>query len=284
MPNASLRRFYLRKPDLDTVFTAFTLEWQEGDKVHLVAETAPAAALADPEIFCLECGGAGEVALGNFDHHNTPLSLPPACLQALHWREPDDPLLWDWGEYVAAVDLGRGRGNGLSGWTLSQLYSGLRLTVPDPVAQLTAGVQLLRTILKLRLTPQEPLPLLPAWEPYRQAKRDLWERLAALLPQAVYFETKAGRRGGLLAAPYPGVHGLLRRQGCDITVALGLPANGGRHLTIASQGVDLRPLLQQLQRLEPGWGGPAHSTILAAPTAGSALDPTRLLNLIQEYL
>lgn len=278
------RRYFIRKPDLDTVYTAFLLGWRPGAVVRRVPGQAPPEILADPGVYCLECGGAGQMALGNFDHHNTPLALPPACLQALHWREPDDPLVWEWGAYVAAVDLGRsGRGR-LPGWSLSQLYSGLRLTVPDPLVQLAAGVDLLQTIVHLRLRPTEPLPLLPGWEPYRQAKQHLWDRLAALLPQAVYFTTQAGRRGGYLAAPYPGVHGLLRRQGCQITVAQGLGQSHGPSITIASQGADLRPLLAHLRRLEPGWGGPAHGTIVAAPTTGSRLPQLTLLNLIREFL
>ena len=278
------QRFILRKPDLDTVYTAFLLGCREEDEVLLVPGEAPPEPLADPKVFCIECGGSGQIEKGNFDHHNTPVSLPPACLQALHWREPDDPLLWDWAEYVAAVDVGKDPGRPGPGWSLSQLFSGLRWCRRAPLDQFWAGLQLCRTILAHRLAPGQPLPLLPEWEDYRQAKTRLAQELADFLPQAVFFTTRGGLAAGYLAAPVPGVHGLLRRCGCQISIAQGLPGSDGPIVTIASRGLNLRPLLAILQELEPGWGGPAHGTIIAAPTTGSALTPAHLLNVVQEYL
>jgi len=271
---------YIRKPDLDTVFTAFLLDWRERDEVRLVHGQAPAGALANPDIFCIECGGAGQIALGNFDHHNTPLSLPPACLQALHWQEPADPLLWEWAEYVAAVDVGRPLPVRPDGWTLSKLFSGLRLNIPAPLAQFRAGIKLCRQVTVLGCRPGEPLPLRPEWEPYRQAKERLCLKLERYACRTVFFRTHQGRLGGFLETSLPGVHGLLRRLGCQVSIAQGISQTGTPVVTIASQEVDLRPFLAHLNHLELGWGGPSHGQIIASPPAGSNLLKDQLLALI----
>ncbi len=270
-------KYIIHKPDLDTVFTAFLLGWRQGDAVRQVSGQAPPEILADPGVYCLECGGSGQLELGNFDHHNTTLSLPPACLQALHWREPADPALWDWAEYVAAVDLGRGCLFQGRGWSLSALFSGLRLIVSDPLAQFRAGVELCRTVVGLSLSPWQPLPLLPEWEGFRQAKLKLYRDLDSYACQVEFFSTKSGLWGGYLEAPLPGVHGLLKRLGCEVSVAAGLSK-----VTIACHSNKLENLRDSLNRSEPGWGGPAHGKIIGGPYLGSRLSKDKLISIIRE--
>jgi hypothetical protein len=38
-----------------------------------------------------------------------------------------------------------------------------------------------------------------------------------------------------------------------------------------------------LNALEPGWGGPAHGTIIASPRTGSSLEPTIVKRLVREH-
>lgn len=165
-------KFLIQKSDLDTVLTGLLLGWQDAAQTEVVADQAPAVFLADPTVYCIECGGSGQVARRNFDHHDTVAPLPPACVQAYCWMGYNDPAFWSLVRYVAAVDLGQQDSlperDGLS---LSGLFSGLLMVHGGMLDRFTACCQVLRTILHRPIDPWGVMPRLPAWEDYREAKR-----------------------------------------------------------------------------------------------------------------
>jgi len=276
---------YFQKPDMDTVLTALILGWQERDGAIHVPDKAPPYALKDPLVYCIECGGAGETHLGNFDHHDTNVSLPAACIQACVFRHCSDPRLLDLAGYVDLVDTGgQMPARKMSGHSLSGVYSGMRQIVDGAVAQFTAGVAIFRTVLKYQIDPWQVMPCLPEWATYMEAKERHRLYLFDYENSIIQFTTKAGLTGGFLSCPLPGAHGFLRKMGCRITIASGLRQSGGNMCTIAGERGSMDGLLAALNLMEPGWGGPAGGGIIGSPRIGSALKPDILIDVVKEVM
>ena len=83
---AKFRSVRVGKIDLDTCGAALLLGvTREHEVVWLRSAQASQEELSDPSILCVEVGGSGRVAEGNFDHHGAGSEgLPSATLQA--WR------------------------------------------------------------------------------------------------------------------------------------------------------------------------------------------------------
>jgi len=135
-----------------------------------------------------------------------------------------------------------------------------------------------------RLTCREgPLLILPEWEAYLQARAQAIAQLAAALHIARRFSTASGRAAGYLETDVPGALGALYSLGCEVAVACS--TRPFRKYTVASQAVQLDRLREALVALEPGWGGPAHGTILGSPRGrASSLDPETVLDLVRRLV
>jgi len=72
----------IQQADLDTSLTALILGVSPDDEVVAVQAKAAPEDLAHRDVLCIECGGSGQTDLNNFDHHDSAVSLPPACRQA----------------------------------------------------------------------------------------------------------------------------------------------------------------------------------------------------------
>ncbi len=287
----------IRQADLDTVVAGYVLGASPDSEVTWVPGEASAEDLADPSVLCLECGGAGDTVRGNFDHHGTAAALAPACAQALATRSGADPKLaalvaatFDprpstrdlsgadpklaaLVAYAAAVDEGRALPRVRRWPDLSHLHSGVRLCHADQAEAFRQGLRLVAAVHRGGLPPWGPLPWRPEWAEYRAAKAVNRAALAGLGERARVFRTRLGRLAGWLEAPVPGVHGVLRSLGCEIGVAAAPPdpATGRRRMTIASPSLRVDGWLPVLAAREPGWGGPAHGTIVGSPWGGSRL-------------
>jgi hypothetical protein len=78
-----------------------------------------------------------------------------------------------------------------------------------------------------------------------------------------------------------GAVGALYRQGADIAVvARPLESEGTWKYTIASRGPRVDGMLDALNRLEPGWGGPSHGTIIGSPWQGSRLTFAQVRSIV----
>jgi hypothetical protein len=281
----------IQQVDMDTALTAFIREVTPADEIVAVKEQASPEDLADPSVLCIEAGGSGQVERNNFDHHNTELPLPPACRQALEASGREDPALRRLVDYVAAIDAAGpqvlGPAPGFP--TLSDVFSGMRLSIKDPVEQLKAGLTIFATVLREGLDPFGVMPEKPEWKNWIEAKRREDEGLAKARADAEVFVSHSGRKVGFLQTEYFGALGVLYELGCEVAIAYNprfTPPSGGDPIlkyTIGGNGVRVDHLLPVLNALEPGWGGPAHGTIIASPRTGSRLDPETVKQLVREH-
>lgn len=297
------RRVVVQKVDLDTALTALLLGVSSQDEIVRVRDQAAPEDLRDPAVLCIECGGSGQVHLGNFDHHNTEEDLPPACVQAYRagFRPPcDDEALERLVAYVALLDtqgpealrlrteteeVREGEGTFP---TLSDVFAGMLLGVPGSRTreQLLRGIEILQTVLERGLDPFGRMPSLEEWREYIEAKRRNDEAVREAVAGAKLFRTKRGRRAGFVETEVFGAIGALYERGCEIAVAYA-PRFGDPPVpkyTIAGNGVRVDSLLPLLNGREPGWGGPAHGTIIGSPRTGSHLPPEEVLALVKEHL
>lgn len=276
--------YYFHKPDMDTVLTALILGWQRGDALICVPCQAPSWALSDPRRRCIECGGSGQAHLGNYDHHG-PSALPPACLQAFHAMRYRNPVLRQLAQYVAAVDTGNAQPlRTQAGFTLSNIFSGLRLTHKTEREQFRAGIALFEKVLELKINPWGSMPALAEWTRYREAKNHARADLCACGSRVVCFTTNTGLTGGFLECKLPGVHGFLRSLGCRVSVAAGLQSHGVRLVTIAGVDLALNGLSRALNAVEPGWSGQAAAYIIGSPRAGTRIAASDLIDIIRKIL
>lgn len=305
-----------RKVDLDLALTALLLGVSGEDEIVVVRDKAEEGDLLDPNVICIECGGSGEVQRGNFDHHDTSANLPPACMQAFDLLfegksgGPSSALGLGLGksakeqgafadrvrrlvEYVSLLDTSGPQGlkeRGMSPEdafpTLSYVFSGMLLVVKDPVEQLFKGMEILRKVLELGVDPFGPLPAVPEWEGYIRARRKNDEELSAALARAEFFQTERGLRAGFLETEAVGALGALYRAGCQVAIVYS-PNFGDPPVakyTIGGNGLRVDALKAVLDGIEPGWGGPAHGTILGSPRSGSKLRPEEVKELVRRNL
>jgi hypothetical protein len=271
---------------MDTVLTALILGCRKTDEILWVEDQASKEYLEDPSIYCIECGGSGQVELGNFDHHNINLDLPPACVQAFLHCEINDPPLETMVRYVAGVDSGERLQGDYKHFGLSSLYSGMRLVHQNFLEQFWAGLEMFQNFLISEINPAGPIPFLSKWQSYREAKERQHKDLKKDIQRAEIFMTRSGIKGGFLESHYPGIHGLLRNLGCHITIASGLQ-NGDQckqFYTISGFRLNLFPLIEKIEKYEQGWGGHTQGGIIGSPRAGTRLKKDQLIKIVSEEL
>ncbi|MFQ5741773.1 MAG: hypothetical protein ACE5JX_22475 [Acidobacteriota bacterium] len=275
-------RVVFQQADLDTCLGAAILGIGAEDQILWRRTGATAAELADPSVVCLEAGGSGRTDLNNFDHHDTPQALEPACVQAFEWRGRPSiyARLVDYGRLVDTA--GPLPDNGFP--SVSHLISGVRFVhAAQPEKQFLESASVLARIAELGLDPFQPLPANREWEPYLLEKRRRMEELPAALAGAE-LEDHAGLRIAFLATDVIGAPGALYRGGADVAVVFnpryGIPPLG--KFTIGGNGVRVDILLPLLNAVDPGWGGPAHGTIIGSPHAGTSLSFSDLRRIVIE--
>lgn len=170
--------------------------------------------------------------------------------------------------------------------TLSDVFSGMLLCTKAPKEQLLLGISIFWALFEHNLHPFGVMPELPEWEEYIEAKRRHKEAVAKALGRAEFFMTRSGRRAAYIMAEEIGVVSALYSQGAEVVIAF-CPRYGdppGPKFTIAGHGVRVDHLLPYLSALEPGWGGPAHGTILGSLRTGTNLTPQEIISLVREHL
>lgn len=275
------------KPDLDTVLAAWLLTRRHGvcrpGLLLALPGEASAALLDEPRVLCLECGGSGRVADGNFDHHGEDV-LPCAAEQA--WRAVGGPsasaALVD---YVAHVDRGDPLPPAPGALPLSALFSGMLLCRRGPCRRFRAGLALVERVFSAGLSPLDVRPLLrdPLLSSYAAARAAARQALERLGEEAT--SLRLGRwRFMALVADLPGVHGLLRRRGADISLA-GCGSPRRWTLSVRQELHWLIPaVLPLLAAREPGWGGPAGGGIIGSPRSGSRLSQEEVAACVRQAL
>jgi len=283
-------RVVIQQVDMDTCLTAMIRGVSGDDDIAVVRGEAASADLSDPSVLCIEAGGSGQAERNNFDHHNTKESLPPACRQASQCSRQSDPQVARLVDYVTAIDVGAPHAlpplPGLRFPTLSDVFSGMRLTIKDPIAQLRAGLEVFRTVLIHGLDPFGLMPELPCWQAYLMAKRQNNEAIAEAKAHTEIWTSKQGVKVGYLETDFIGALGALYGLGCAVAIAFS-PHFGDPPIpkyTIGGNGIRVDHLLPWLNARERGWGGPTHGTVIASPRTGSRLAPEEVKRIVQENL
>lgn len=211
-------RVVFQQADLDTCLTALVLGFGPEHVVRHAHNGASAAELADPDVCCIEAGGSGEVACNNFDHHAPDGPVTPACQQALLVTGGDSAMK-RLVAYVTAVDTAAGGSAAAVPFpSLSALFSGLRLSVTDPVTQFREGVELQRRIWHEGHDPFAPIAIRPEWASYVAAKRANGLVLGEARRDVIVQRSRHGLLVGAVETEAIGAVGLVYQMGCAIAV------------------------------------------------------------------
>ncbi|RMG04479.1 MAG: hypothetical protein D6726_03250 [Nitrospirae bacterium] len=264
------------KPDLDTTLTAF-LAGVTTDCTFEVSPHADKLDINNPDVLCIECGGSGLVELHNFDHHGGNCYLPPACRQAYTHFGYEDYRIAKLVEYVSAVD--EAVKLCVTAPSLSNIFSGMLLTVHDPLEQLIKGIDIIHTVLSDNINPFEMIEIKPQWRIYVEAKDENQLHLDRDLKNLVFFKTNSGIPGGLLVTTAIGGSGMLYKRGCEVCVLYNPNKN---KFTVASKKHDLSAVLKYLQHTESGWGG--RPNIFGSPHRGTNLSVRDVISIVMEVL
>ncbi|MBU0568057.1 hypothetical protein KJ693_07665 [bacterium] len=280
------RRILIQKSDMDTCLCGLILGISRNDEVVGIQGEAGKEDLENRDIVCIEAGGSGQVGLNNFDHHNTAEDLPPACRQAFELKGGNNALE-RLVEYVATVDVDPTSLPRADFLTLSNVFSGMLLSVKDRREKFFCGMDIFQRVLGLDLDPFGKMPELLEWKTWIEVKKREKERLSEVVKKAEFFESRSGLKIGFVETDVIGAPGKLYGLGCDLAIVycpnFGTPPI--RKFTIAgnnSRRVD--HLLPVLNELEPGWGGPAHGTIIGSPREGSLLSSEDIIKLVSKRL
>lgn len=277
-----------RKIDLDTVGAAFMLSVSAADRLEVVSDVAHSADLKDSDVLCIEVGASGCTEHHNFDHHERGGPTASATMQA--WEHAGRaPALEVLARYIDTLDT-RGVSSAPRAGTLSlsQVFAGMLLTEETPENQFGAGLGILEHWAEKGLDLREGVTpgAVPAWGGYIEAKRRNNDRLASVLSSARWSGTRQGRRLAAVTTSIFGAPGALYRAGAEIVVALnpdiGTPAI--RKFTIAAKDLQVTAVLDELDALEPGWGGPATGTIVGSPRSGSKLSMEKVADTVRRCL
>lgn len=280
----SFKKTVFRKPDLDTCLAGVIMGVHSNIPVQTASEGASIADLQDPGVLCLECGGSGQARLNNLDHHDPNQYYPPACRQALSLFCYPDYELHRLVDYVSMVDEAVAFTSPVDFPSLSSVFSGMLLSVPDRLSAFQAGMDMLRLVLKKKLNPFATMPVLQQWKGYIQAKTRDMLRLEESMAGAYFFTTGKGHICGYLESAGFGGTGWLYQMGCRVVI-LHNPHFGCPPIvkfTIAGNQVDVSGLLEPLSRLEQGWGG--RKTIIGSPFSGSRLKPEQVMETVRTGL
>ena len=298
-------RVIIQQVDMDTCLTGLILGVSAAGQVEVVRGGASPEDLADPAVLCIEAGGSGQVHLENYDHHVPGGPTASACRQAwdahgmsriagLSAIPGGSSAIERLVQYVELLDtagptaLPPAPPPGFP--TLSALFSGMRLAITDPTEQFLRGLDILARLLEGGIDPFGLMPEQPEWRDYLEAKRRDIEGVAKAKAAAEIFTTRSGRRAGFLETGFIGALGALYKLGCEIAIGYNprfYPPSGGdpvaKYTVAGNNGIRVDHLLPYLNAREPGWGGPAHGTIIASPRGGSRLDPAEVKFVVWEH-
>lgn len=284
MLNQSNRRVLIQKPDLDTCLTALILGVSEKDEITVLRGRAPDSDLNDPNVYCIESGGSGQVHLNNYDHHDPKQYFPPACRQVFDASHLFSEKIHRLVEYVCMVDERINEHHPVPFPSLSNIFSGMLFSESILLRQFFAGIQILRVVIDDAIDPFGTMPDLLAWRGYRQAKEENMAKLSSVKEGAFFFMSKEGDKVCFSESDVIGGIGALYNMGCDFVILLN-PSFGNppvRKYTIAGNGRKVSHLLSYIDSREPGWGG--RDSIIGSPREGSILEKELIIDLARKYL
>lgn len=285
-----IKQINFLKADLDTVSTAAMLtDSLDNLKIKHLESKASDSDLKDRSILCIECGGDGLCALNNYDHHIIDC-LPCATVQAFNMIGKPERFL-QFVDHVSYIDTNTRLCNtplslNKSGCSVSSLFSGMLYLYHDEIERFTKGYELIKPILSSDdlLNTVWNIPLLSDnFKRYANAKSTMQQLLSDELCKAKTICIE-GYQVMLLHSELAGVHGLLKRNGASISIAI----DDSLHkisISFAQQTLPITKfILEKLNRIEPGWGGHIDKGIIASPYQGSSLTDIELCKIMTETI
>jgi hypothetical protein len=272
----------IRKPDLDTCFTAFILLGNTPCDLQAVTGVANSRDLADPETICIECGGSGQVELCNFDHHDPLKYHPPACRQAAMIRGINDEYMEQLVQYVCDVDeasIPKGKQNNLM---FSSLFSGMLHITSGVNLRFSRAQTMLKQLTAEQIDPYKIQRIPREWQQYNRARQQHSRHLKNELNKTVFLKTSGGRKTAYLDSRITGGSRTLYNLGCELVVLRNISSVTSLvKYTIASPSLPVARLLPTLDLCEQGWGG--RERIIGSPFQGSILSPADVLHVIHKH-
>lgn len=292
------------KVDIDTCGAGFYLGLLEKDEleVEVIKGQASYDDLNDPEIICIEVGGSGQVELNNWDHHGANAPNMSASKQVFIYEckfcgstmdedEYDDEEAGSWGftktdsmivEYIDQLDTKGPKSFSKTEFpTLSDIFSGMLLTIRDPVEQFKEGMEIIRVVAWNKIN---PFGTIKGFDSYAKAKAENERQIAKAVDDARWDFTSKGLKLGYLETKFFGAPGALYEAGAQAVVVLNPDLNGVRKFTIAGNGIKIDAVMPILNEREHGWGGPPTGTIIGSPREGSKLSLEEVVKIVIKVL
>jgi len=171
---------------------------------------------------------------------------------------------------------------------LSDVFAGMILTTREPVEQFHQGVKMLQEVVHrgIHSFGRMPVEEIHEWTTYAETKAENNRQVAKAMESAQWGTTASGRKLGYLETNFFGAPGALYGRGAEIVVAFA-PQFGNPPVpkfTVAGNGIRVDMVLQRLNELEPGWGGPPTGTIIGSPREGSRLSLEEVVAVVKETL
>jgi len=277
------------KVDLDICGAGFILGITREDEVQVVREEASLTELADPKIFCIECGWTKN-SFSSWDHHQEGGPLESATKQVF-WEETFARLV------AIAAELGYSQSciSGMHCFTecahdcahilkermpfdsltqlvdyIDQLDTKGATSMPNygrkdlfpSLSDVFAGMlltvrdpleQFFRGIELLKTvveSGQDPYGRIEGFGVYAEAKAKNDRQIAEAVKAARWDTTRSGLRLGYLETAFFGAPGALYDQGAQVVVALNPNLNGVRKFTIAGNGIEVLTCIEVLNAKE----------------------------------
>ena len=155
------------------------------------------------------------------------------------------------------------------------------LTERNPVEQLHKGIELLNSVVDSN---QDPWGTIVGFEDYAAAKNENNQQIAAAVKNAQWATTKSGKKLGYLETTFFGAPGALYNAGAELVIAFNPDFRGVRKFTVAGNGHKVNSIIDKLNTLEPGWGGPPTGTIIGSPREGSILELDQVVQIVRNNL
>lgn len=261
---------------LDSCMTAAILIGDsnpENHKITLVDLAIPDK-LGNENIACIECGGTGDIAKNNWDHHyyrcmqNTQLDGSPvirrilyfdrlaACTQAAQIKLKSIPPV------VKAIE----------NWTfginyhfefkpeIPDIFSGMLLSTKDTMKQVITGIKLCQKWLK------EDFSYSKEEEKWMKTKKKYDKIISDLVENVELIETRGGEELAYIWTSFEGAsQGIQNRLGTGIII-VGNLTNGKITITLDPEKTwDVEFICNLLNRLNPGWHRPNAWNVIESP-------------------
>jgi len=172
--------------------------------------------------------------------------------------------------------------------SLSDVFSGMLLSIRDPLEQFHCGIEILKEIVRRGIDPfgRMPIKKILSWYGFAEAKAENNRQVAEAIKKAHWDKTQKGLNLAWLETNFFGAPGALYGVGADVVVVYS-PQFGPAKVpkfTIAGKDTRVDSLLPELNKLEPGWGGPPTGTIIGSPREGSRLTLEEVVEIVKKNL